>query len=397
MTDKGEGWSSRLDVTAAIGLMLVVQTSISLLSACIPVLAPIIVADRGWNAALVASYPAIVFSVAFLFSFAVPPILASTGGMALSIVCLGLCGIGILCLISPNLALMAGAPLAIGCASASMNPASSQVLGSRSTSRTAGLMISIKQSGVPLGGVLAGALVPWLVIRSSGWREVVVELAVTAVGVSIAVLPSVRWLDSPAASVAPSAYRPFDPMKRLLALPRMLPLLLASFVFTGIQVCLRTFFTVYLVDDLGISLTTAGFAFSASQAAGVVGQIGWAVLSDRLLAAHSVMAIVGIMIAGATFLTAALTSESPRYVVVAIALLFGGSAAGFVPVVLGEVARRSPPGRAGILTTGVQPFLMGGALVGPLAFGMIVSAFGFPTAFMAAAGCAILGVAVLAP
>ena len=50
-----------------------------------------------------------------------------------------------------------------------MNPASSQVLGPRTTAQTAGLVMSIKQTGVPLGGVMAGALVPMLALHS-GWR-----------------------------------------------------------------------------------------------------------------------------------------------------------------------------------------------------------------------------------
>ncbi len=64
----------------------------------------------------------------------------------------------------------------------------------------------------------------------------------------------------------------------------MLNLLLAAMFFTGMQHCLRSFFTVYLVETLGLSLSVAGAAFAASQAAGIAGQIGWAMISDRVLA-----------------------------------------------------------------------------------------------------------------
>ena len=387
---------ARFDVPAAVALSLTVQTTISLFSACIPVLAPNIAADRGWNVTLIALYPTIVFSVAFLISFKVPNLLKRMGGMGLSLACLALCAVGLLCLLSPSIALTAAAPVAIGCALASMNPASSQVLGSRTTSRTAGFIMSIKQTGVPLGGVLAGALVPWLVFHSSGWRDVVLELGAAGLIMALALLPSVRWLDRGASSASSAAYQALGPVKHLLAIPGMLPLLLASFAFTGMQLCLRTFFIVYLVNDQRLNLASAGLAFSASQAAGIVGQIGWAAMSDRLLTAHSVMAIVGILMTAAAVLTATVTPGWPIYGIVAIAVIYGGSAGAFVPVVLGEVARQSPPGLTGTLTSGVQLFIMGGALVGPLAFGAIASGFGFSEAFMATAACTLAAAIILA-
>jgi predicted MFS family arabinose efflux permease len=373
-----------------------VQTTISLFSACIPVLAPNIAGDRGWNVTLIALYPTIVFSVAFLVSFKVPSLLKRMGGMGLSLTCLALCAVGLLCLLSPRIALTVGAPVAIGCALASVNPASSQVLSSRTTPRTAAFIMSIKQTGVPLGGALAGVLVPWLMLRSSGWRDVVIELAAAGMVMSLALLPSVRWLDRATTSASPAAYRALRPVKHLVAIPGMLPLLLACFAFSGMQLCLRTFFTVYLMNNQRLSLACAGLAFGASQTAGIIGQIAWAVMSDRLLTTHLVMAIVGILMTAAAVLTAAMTPGWPIYGIIAIALIYGGSAAAFVPMVLGEVARRSPPGQTGALTSGVQPFLMWGALVGPFAFGAIASGFGFSEAFMAAAACTLAAAIILA-
>jgi hypothetical protein len=61
------------------------------------------------------------------------------------------------------------------------------------------------------------------------------------------------------------------------------------------------------------------------------------------------------------------------------------TAAGFIPVVLGEVARRANPGEVGALTSGTQLFLISGVIVGPFAFGGVASAISYPTAFMAMA------------
>ena len=50
------------------------------------------------------------------------------------------------------------------------------------------LVFSIKQSGAPLGGFLAGIIVP-LVVLSSGWREALMVSAVLGIAIAILVQP----------------------------------------------------------------------------------------------------------------------------------------------------------------------------------------------------------------
>ncbi len=395
MTDSLSIQRPRFDVATAVTISLVVQTAISLLAACIPVLASEIAAGRNWSVTLVAFYPSIVFAAAFLISFEVPNLLKRMGGMGLSLACVMSCALGLVCLLSPIAAGVALAPLAIGCATGCMNPASAQVLGPRTSARTAGLIMSIKQTGVPLGGALAGGLVPWLVL-TSGWRFAVVEMVLASVAMVVLFLPAVQWLNGNAKPAA-ARYKPLDPAKRLLKVPGMGLLLLASFAFSATQLCLRSFFTVYLVENQARTLAIAGLAFSASQLAGIVGQVGWAALSDRVLSARSVMAIIGMTMTAAALLTAVMTPAWPTVLIIVVAVLFGGSAAAFIPVVLGEIARNAPPDQVGVLTSGGQLFLMGGALAGPLAFGAIASLFGFPAAFAVIALCTFVGAMLLAP
>lgn len=383
------------DVSAAVLISLLVQATTSLFAAGIPVLAPVIVAERGWNAIVIAFYPPVVYLTAFLISFQIPWLLFCVGGMGLSLVCVALGAAGILLLLPPYAATAALASVAVGFGTGAMNPASAQILGPRTTARTAGLVMSIKQTGVPLGGVMAGALVPILVLRS-GWRAAALELAVIGVALVIVLLPSVRWLNGAAAAAKPAAFRPLDPVRHLLAVPGLPTLLLASVTFNGMQLCLRSFFTIYLVTNQRFSLVTAGIAFSVSQAAGMVGQVGWAVLSDRWLSVHAVMAIIGGIMTAAAFCTAAMTPHWPLGAVAFVAAMYGISAAGYLPVLLAEVARRSPPGQVGALTSGAQLFPLGGSILGPLAFGAMAAILGMPAAFVMAAASTLAGTAILA-
>jgi predicted MFS family arabinose efflux permease len=255
--------------------------------------------------------------------------------------------------------------------------------------------MSIKQTGVPLGGVLAGALVPILAAHF-GWRMAAGELAAMGLALAIVLLPSVNWLDGAADVARPAAFRPLDPVRHLLAMPNMPTLLLASLTFNGMQLCLRSFFVVYLVADQRLGLVTAGVAFSVSQAAGMIGQVGWAALADRLLPVHAVMAIIGMLMSAAALGTAAMTAHWPLHVIYVVAAVYGVSAAGYLPVLLGEVARRSPAGQAGALTSGAQLFPLSGCILGPLAFGAMAAVMGMPAAFVLAAASTLAGTALLA-
>jgi MFS family permease len=393
MTRKSRA-ATAFDVPAAVAISLVVQTMISLFAASIPVLAPDIAAERGWSTAVIALYPTVIYITAFLISFQVPELLLRLGGMGLSLACVATCAVGMPFLLPSHAAAAVLTAFAVGCATAAMNPASAQVLGPRTSARTAGLVMSIKQTGVPLGGAVAGALVPALALRF-GWRLAAVQLAAIGAVLAVALLPTVRWLNG-GGETKPAAFRPLDPVKHLLATPGMPALLLASVTFNGMQLCLRSFFTVYLVTDQRLSLVTAGLAFGVSQVAGMVGQIMWAAMSDRLLSVHAVMAIVGVLMTAAALCTAAMTPHWPFAAVILVAAIYGLSAAGYLPMLLGEVARRSPPGRTGALTSGAQLFPLAGSILGPLAFGGVAAVLSMPGAFVLAGACTFAGALVLA-
>ena len=128
----------------------------------------------------------------------------------------------------------------------------------------------------------------------------------------------------------------------------------------------------------------------------MVGQVSWAALSDRILPVHAVMAIIGMLMSMAAFCTASMTPDWPLGAIIAVAAVYGVCAAGYLPVLLGEVAKRSPPGRVGVLTSGAQVFPLSGSIVGPLAFGGMAVVVGMPAAFALAAVSTLAGTALLA-
>ena len=385
----------RWDVPVAVTLTLALQMGISTINASTPVLAPAIAADRGWNVTLIALYPIAVYGTAFFFSFQIPALLSRIGGMGLGIASLAASAIGILFLLSTSPLLMSVAVLSLGFAVGAMNPASAQILGPRISSRNAGLIMSIKSTGIPLGVMLAGAIVPVLISWSS-WQYAVLDLAAVATVMSMALLPSVRWFNQHDVRSPPAkTQRMLDPIRRLAAIPGMARFLIAASVFAATRDCLRTFYVVYLVNHAGLTLVVAGLALSASQAAGVVGQVIWATASDRLLSTSITMAVVGTLITVGIALTATITTGWSLTWIVAVAALYGISAGGFFPLVLAEIARRCTDGDAGPLTAAAQIFMIPITLVGPLLFGVVASVTNFSAAFAVLAGSTLIATIVV--
>jgi len=297
-------------------------------------------------------------------------------------------------LILPD-AVIAVSAIAIGMATGAMNPASSQILGPRTAPNNASLIMSIKQTGVPLGAMMAGIVVPVLVL-SSGWRGAVLQLVFASLGIALALSPVVPRLNGAERLNPVARYRPLEPVKRVLAMAGMLRFLIAAMTFAAMQLCLRSFFTVHLVSKVGFDFATAAVAFGISQGAGIAGQICWAWMSDRVLTPHAVMAILGLLMTLGAVLTAFVTREWSILTVGLVAVIYGVSAAGFIPVVLGEVARQAPPAEVGALTSGAQLFLMGGVLAGPPVFGALAASISYPAAFLVLAGCTLAGSIVTA-
>ena len=368
--------------------------TVSLLVAAVPVIAPEIAKARGLNVQLIAFYFPIAYTVAFFSNFAVPKLLPRFGGAGLSLLCIGVGAGGLLLMLPTAAVLIVAVPLILGFGLGVVTPATSQVVGPLATPRTAGLFMSIRQSAVPAGSMLAGIIMPILAI-DFGWQAPLMLGLVTA-ALAMMLLPTLRWLND-GSSTPPPAQRPWEPVERLFAMSGMRQILFAVVAYMMLVICLRSFFTVYLVKDLGFGLATAGLTFSAAQLAGIPGQIGCAIASDRWLSPRTVLTISGAVMTAAAVLAANFTPNWPIFGIVAVAVVLGFFSIGCVPVMLGEITRRSPPGQVGSLVSGGNLFIMAGCALGPLFFGAVSTVFGYAGGLIALAIGTTVATIVVAP
>jgi MFS family permease len=380
-------------IVGALSFAFIAQTTVSLLMLTVPVLAPEIAKGRGLDVHLIALYFPILYTVAIFSNFLTPLLLPRLGGVGYSLFCIVVGAVGVLLMLPHSIALTLAVPIVLGVGNGGMTPATSQIVGPYISPRTAGLIMSVRQTALPAGGILAGFLLPAMA-GLWGWHALAVTgLAGAALGVLL--LPALHWLDD--GSARPGSSRPLEPLKRLLAMPDMPQMMFAIFVNLMLIMCVRAFLTVYLVRDLGFGLTLGGLALAAAQFSGIPGQFVCAVVSDRWLSSRVVLAASGAVITAATLLAATFSHHWPIAAILAVVAILGFFASGTPTVMLGEIARRAQRAEVGLLVSGGNLAIMAGSAVGPLVFGAVATRFGYPGGFVAVAILTLVGAIVVAP
>ena len=355
---------------------LTIQALVAMAVLTPPVMAPVIAQALGVSPAYVGLYVALAYSGAMVASLAAGAAVTRFGAIRVSQAGLLLCALGLLLCAVPSTWAFAAGGVLIGLGYGPITPASSWLLALTTAPHRMSLVFSVKQTGVPLGGMLAGALVPTAMLLA-GWRGALVVVAVANVACAVMAQPLRATLDAQREPGRPLRFGNLAQPIRLVLSQRSLATLAAcSFVFSTTQLALTSYLVIYLNQVLDYGLVTAGLALSVAQIGGVGGRILWGYVCDSWLGANRMLAALGFAMAASTLATAVLHGGMPTVLVFAILFVFGASATGWNGVYLAEVARRAPPGMAGIATGGTLAITFLGVVLGPPLFGALSAWFG---------------------
>ncbi|MCQ4321734.1 MFS transporter [Stutzerimonas stutzeri] len=373
---------------------LAIQALASMASFTVPVLAPAAAADLGVPAAVVGVFVALIYFGAMLTSLFSGAWVVRYGAIRVSQICLLLCSIGLACAASGTLTGMALSALLIGAGYGPVTPASSHILVRTTPAHLMGFMFSLKQTGVPLGGVLAGALVPSLV-ETTSWQGAAGVVALACAVMLVLAQPCRAALDDDRQAEHRVRSNPLQPLKRVFAHRSIRDLALCSFFFSAMQLCLTTYLVTYLTHEYGLALTAAGMVLAVTQGAGVGGRLLWGWIADRWLAPRRLLPLLALAMAAAAALTAAFDPDWPLLAVMVVSASFGATAIGWNGVYLAEVARLAPPGTAGLYTGGTLFFTYFGVVAGPPLFALIAEASGSLASGYATFGALLLATGLL--
>ncbi|KQT13846.1 MFS transporter [Ramlibacter sp. Leaf400] len=360
----------------ALAVTLAVQALVSMAVLTVPAMAPAMAQSLGVSPTLIGAYVAVVYIGAMLASLLGGPLVMRWGAIRVSQVGLVVCAAGLALLAAaPGLASALVGAWLIGLGYGPITPASSHLLAKSTPPDRRSLVFSIKQAGVPLGGVMAGALVPGLLIV--GGTDAAL-LAVAAGNLLCAVIaqPIRAELDAdrqPGHSLGFANLA--GPVRLVTSHAELAQLASFSFVFSVVQMCLAAYLVTYLHSALGYSLVVAGAMLSASQVGGVVGRILWGYIADRWLGSRRMLAVLAVLMALCCGATAALQAGTPVALVLVLMAVFGASGTGWNGVYLAEIARLAPPGQASAATGGALSVTFLGVVLGPVLFGTLSGMF----------------------
>ena len=355
---------------------LFIQAMVSMALLTLPVMAPVAAKDLAVSPALVGVYVAITYLGAMLSSLTSGTSVTRFGPIRVSQLGLVLCAIGLCLCAVPWLPASGLGAFFIGLGYGPITPASSQILTRTTPAHQMSLVFSIKQTGVPLGSMSAGAIVPSLML-GIGWQLSLISVALVCLISAILSQPLRHEMDQHRQVGMKLNFNTLlAPIRMVLSHSTLATMAGCSFMFSMVQVSLTTYLVTYLHDDLSYGLVAAGLLLSVTQMGGIVGRVAWGYVADHYLNSQKMLASLAISMTLCAATTPLLLPILPVYGVWTLLLLFGASAIGWNGVYLAEVARQAPEGKASVATGGTLTFTFLGVVVGPPLFGGLATLFG---------------------
>ena len=381
----------------ALAATLAIQVLVAMAAVTVPVLAPAAAGEVGVSAGYVGFFVGITYAACMAASLVSGALVRRIGAIRVSQWCLLSCAAGLWLTATGLVPLLVAGALLIGCGYGPVTPASSHILSRSTPPGRMSFTFSLKQTGVPLGGALAGLVLPTLVLWA-GWRAAAVFVGFACIVTAALVQPMRALLDADRAPGHPLGVASLSgPLRLVIGERAIRRLAVSSFFFASLQVCLITFLVTYLTRDLGFSLVQAGLMLAVAQAGGVAGRLAWGAISDRGGRPLQVLGVLGCAMAVFAAAAAGFSTGWPRLAIVLCCAAFGATAIGWNGVYLAEVARQASAGRAGEATGGALFFTFSGVLVGPPVFAFLVEGgFSYSVAFLVVAVPALVcGLALL--
>ena len=385
------GWYVVLVTTAA-------QMVVAMSNIVLSTIAPKVAESLGVAPVLIGYHVGLTFGAAALASIYGGIVVLRLGAARTTQVSMASSVIGLGLLAAPHVGLVALGALFVGIGMGFASPAASYLLVHHTSPGRRNLLFSIKQTGVPLGGVIVALAAPVLAV-TVGWRWSLAMIAAVAIATLLLAERARAYWDGDRRPAGSLRSTPFGGVPLVWRQKALRLIALAAVLFSGIQRILLSFTVVYLVAEGGYGLVEAGIMLSVAQIGGSVSRIPWGWLADRLRSGLAVLFLIcGIMIA-ASILLVLLDASWPKPLVYLLFFVLGASCVGWNGIVHAECARLSPPGTISLAAGGMSFFVFGGVMFGPPVFAVVYGMAGsYSSTFglMVAAGVAALGLLLLA-
>ena len=270
----------------------------------------------------------------------------------------------------PNVFTLAPASISMGIGYGALTPSASHILIRYTPAQRRNIVFSVKQTGVPLGGVLAATLMPALTLLA-GWRFGLWLDAAAAIAMALLLERWRRRWDDDRVPGTRIAVSPLGALAIAWRRPGLRLMAFAGAFIVASQVCVQTYTVPMFYEQFSLSLVEAGLILTVSQAGGVFGRPFWGWLADRRRDCLTVLAILAATLVLATLGAGTLGFGWPKALIYVLFFVFGATASGWNGAFLGEVARLAPPGQVSHATGGSLFFVNISSIAAPVIFASI--------------------------
>jgi len=376
---------------------LATQTLATLAAYTLPALAPMVAADLEVNGAWVGYFVSVVYGVGIGSSLLAPGFIHRHGAVrACQFVLLATVAMLLICAQGDLLAVGLGA-VALGIGYGATAPAATHLLVPRTPPRMMNFVISLRQIGVPLGGVLGALLLPPVAL-ALGWQNAMLA-QIGPVVLLIVLLEIARrsWEGSRPASGAPAPLLATlrGPFALLVGNAALARLTFTSFIYSGTQLVFIAFMTVHLTSRAGFDLIAAGQALAAYQVSGVLTRPVWGWLADRVMPARRLLVLQGVVMAVAAALAGQFAADWPAWLILLVCVTAGATASGYTGIAYGEFARLGGARRTEATGLGSSSMFAGVLVLPALATAIVTTLHGYAIAYGVVAALAAIGAATL--
>ncbi len=377
---------------------LVLQSVSAFLTRVAPTIAPYLMNEVGLPSSAIGHLSAIgtLGSMAFLLIGA--PVIRRIGSIRILQIGTAVAALGALMFLVPHTIAAVLAVLLIGLGYGPSPAAGSEVLQRYSPPDRRSLIFSIKQAGVPVGGVLAGLVLPPAVLAFGVVGAVacclIISLAALALVQPLRVEVDAERDRSQRIDIASlfAAGNLLAPVRAVIASREILLVALAGACFAVGQGIWFAYLVTFMVLQLDYSLAFAGIVFAVMQATGIFGRIALGWLADRIGSGAMVLAIAGIASALCSVGLAMAVKSWPAAMMIALAGIAGVAVSSWNGVQVAEVVRLSSKAQIHTTVAGATMVIFTGYVIGPILFAILISATGrYDLGFLTVAAVCLIG------
>ena len=347
------------------------QITVSIVTQGVPTLAPFLQADLSLTRAQVGLFNSAIMSGSFISLFFAGWLVDIKGERTALFWGNLLVGLSCIAIIATN---QFDTALAIffltGIGAAFSTPAGSRTVMRWFPPAQRGAAMGLRQTGIPIGGAIAAALLP-IIALTAGWRAAIVISGISNILTALlcwARYPAPDKVERAAARAAP-AYG----FRSLLTRDIVLLGISAALLPLG-QFALVTYLALYLKETQGIAITVSAMLLVGAQIAGAAGRLLWGVWSDRLFRRRRkpTLLLAGLLSAVGSFVLGSLPGGTPVWVIALIVLGYAFNAIGWHGSWISLVSEIAGPEKQGRTIGAAMTLMYAGIISLPPLFGLFV-------------------------